>query len=47
MRIVYPQKILMKYHTLFFEKAANFWNCCLLQIIGGALWVNTLSAIQV
>ena len=32
----------MKYHALFviFEKAANFLNCCLLQIIGGTLWVN-------
>ena len=32
-----------KYHTLFviFEKAENF-NCRLLQIIGGALWVNIL-----
>ena len=32
----------MKYHALFvsFEKAAKFFNCCLLQIIGGALRVK-------
>ena len=39
MRIVCQQTILMKYHTLFviFEKGVKFENCCLLQIIGGAL----------
>ena len=37
----------MKYHALFiaFEKAAKFDSCRLLQIIGGALRVNTLPAI--
>ena len=29
----------MKYHTLFDSK---IWNCCLLQIVGGALWVNVI-----
>ena len=45
MGIVCQQTILIKYHALFviFEKAAKFEiNCCLLQIIGGALWVNTV-----
>ena len=41
----------MKYHALFviFEKVAKFFNCRLLQIIGGALRVNKLiySAAQV
>ena len=34
----------MKYHALFFifEKVAKFWNCRLLQILGGALWVNNI-----
>ena len=34
----------MKYHALFviFEKAAKFEICHLLQIIGGALWVDTI-----
>ena len=40
----------MKYHALFviFEKAAKFEirNCCLLGIIGGALWVNDLIKLQ-
>ena len=33
------QTILMKYHALFvtFEKSSKILNCCLLQIIGGAL----------
>ena len=37
------QMILMKYHALFFffEKKSRIWNCRLLQIIGGALWVKT------
>ena len=26
----------------YFWKAGKFWKCCLLQIIGGALWVNRL-----
>ena len=41
MRIVCQQTILIKYHALFviFEKAANF-EIVVLQIIGGALWVN-------
>ena len=34
----------MKYHALFviFAKAAIFFNCRLLQIIGGALRVKTI-----
>ena len=42
MRIVCQQTILMKYHALFviFEKSSNIINCRLLQIIGGAFWVN-------
>ena len=42
MRIVCQQTILMKYHALFviFEKSSKILNCRLLQIIGGALWVN-------
>ena len=42
MRIVCQQTILMNYHALFviFEKAANFLNCRLLQIKGGALRVK-------
>ena len=42
-RIVCKQTILMKYHALFviFEKNSKIWNCHLLQIIGGALGVNT------
>ena len=36
--------ILMKYHAILviFEKAAKFHDCRLLQIVGGALWVNPL-----
>ena len=32
----------MEYHALFviFDKAEKNWNCRLLQIIGGALWVK-------
>ena len=39
-RIVCKQTILMKYHVLFVivEKALKF-DCRLLQIMGGALWV--------
>ena len=44
---IYQQTSLMKYNALFssFEKKkekkiAKFWNGRLLQIIGGALWVN-------
>ena len=42
MRIVCQQTILIKYHALFviFEKRGKIWNCRLLQIIGGALWVK-------
>ena len=42
MRIVCQQTILMKYHALFdiFEKSGKILNCCLLQIIGGPLWVK-------
>ena len=42
MRIVCQQTILMKYHALFvfFDKAVKILNCCLLQIIGGALWIK-------
>ena len=42
MRIVCQQTIFMKYHALFviFEKAAKFFGCRLLQIIGGALRVK-------
>ena len=38
-RIICQQTILVKNHALFviFEKAAEIWNCSLLQIIGGAL----------
>ena len=41
MRVVCQQTILMKYHALLviFEKQQN-WNCRLLQIISGALWVK-------
>ena len=44
MRIVCHQTVLMKYYSLFvnFEKSSKFFNCCLLQIIGGALRVNPL-----
>ena len=44
MRIVCWQTILMKYHALFviFEKSSKIWNGCLLQIIGGALWVEEI-----
>ena len=44
MRIVCQQTILMKYHALFviFEKNVKILNCRLLQIIGGALRLNTL-----
>ena len=43
MRIVCQQTILMKYHALFviFLKKRQNFNCRLLQIICGALWVNT------
>ena len=43
MRIVCQQTILMKYHALFviFLKSGKIWNCRLLQIVGGALRVNT------
>ena len=43
MRIVCQQTILMKCHSLFviFEKSGKIWNCRLLQIIGGALSVNS------
>ena len=36
------QTILIKYYALFFIfwKSRKIWKCCLLQIIGGALWVN-------
>ena len=42
MKIVCQQTILVKYHALYviFEKVEIFWNCRLLQIKGGALWVN-------
>ena len=32
----------MKYHALFviFKKSSKILNCRLLQLIGGALWVN-------
>ena len=42
MRVVCEQTILMKYHALYviFEKGGKIWNCGLLQIIGGALWVK-------
>ena len=31
----------MKYHALFvILESGKIWNCRLLQIIGGALWVN-------
>ena len=44
MRIVCQQTILTKYHALFviFEKKRKIWNCRLLKIIGGALWVTIL-----
>ena len=44
MRIVCQQMILIKYHALFviFEKKQQIWNCRLLQILGGALWVKTI-----
>ena len=43
MRIVCQQTILMKCHALFviFEKNSKIWNCRLLQIIDGALRVNS------
>ena len=43
MRIVCKQTILMKCHAFLvtFKKAAKFEIVCLLQIIGGALWVKT------
>ena len=42
MRIICQQTILKKYHALFFFfwKSSKIWNCRLLQIIGGALWVK-------
>ena len=41
MRIVCQQTILMKYALfVIFEKSIKIWNCRLLQVIGGALWVN-------
>ena len=45
MRIVCRQTILMKYYTLFviLEKAVKFDIFHLLQILGGALRVNTYS----
>ena len=44
MRIVCWQTILMKYHALcfIFEKSSKIWNCRLLQIVGGALIMNTI-----
>ena len=35
----------MKYHAIFviFEKSSNIFNCRLLQIIGGTLWVKSES----
>ena len=43
MRINCEQTILMKYRALFviFEKISKIWNCRLLQIVGGALCINT------
>ena len=37
----------MKFHALFviFEKSSEIWICCLLQIIGGALWVKSFVVI--
>ena len=45
MRIVCKQTILMKYHALFvsFEKSSKILKCPLLQIVGGTLWVKSLS----
>ena len=42
MRIVCQQTILMKYalFVIFEKKSGKIWNCRLLQIIGGALWVK-------
>ena len=42
MRIACQQTILMKYHAVFFffKKNSKIRNCLLLQIIGGAIWVN-------
>ena len=42
MRIVCQQTNLMKYHDLYvvFEKSNTIRNCRLLQMVGGALWVN-------
>ena len=41
MRIVCQQTILMNYHALFvILKNSKIWNCCLQQIVGGALLVN-------
>ena len=41
MRIACQQTILMKYASFitFSWKGSNIWNCSLLQIIGGALWL--------
>ena len=49
MRIVCQRTILMNYHALFviFEKAAKFENCCLLQIVGGALRVKRYSGCHI
>ena len=48
MRIICEQTILMKYHALLlFLKSGKIWNCRLLQIIGGALWVNLLIELTV
>ena len=45
MRILCQQTIVMKYHALFvnFDKSSNICNFRLLQIIGGALWVNMVN----
>ena len=42
-------RILLKYHALFviFEKDGKFWNCRLLQIIDGALWVNITIPLEI
>ena len=44
MRIICQQTILMKYHALFvaFLKSRKIWNCRLLQILGGALWIKLI-----
>ena len=49
MGIVCQQTILMKYHAFFcyFWKSSKIWNYRLLQIIGGALRVNSLKALMI